>query len=287
MQPGVPAPSHGIRRNKATSRTLNDKYLIGDELGRGAHGQVFKGIDQQSGQVVAIKEVSLEDITESELSGIVLEIDLLKNLNHKNIVKYLGSFRTKGHLNIILEYMENGSLSSIIKPNKFGAFPESLVAVYISQVLEGLQYLHDQGVIHNDVKGANILTTKEGLVKLADFGVAMKLSEAGKKEHNVVGTPYWMAPEVIEMCGASYASDIWGVGCTVIELLTGYPPYFDLAPMAALFRIVQVSSFKATALFRSMAGEFRDAPGALADAPGALADAPGAFADAPGALADA
>ncbi|PKA59968.1 Mitogen-activated protein kinase kinase kinase NPK1 [Apostasia shenzhenica] len=172
-------------------------------------------------------------------SVIQQEIDLLKNLNHKNIVKYLGSLKTKTHLHIILEYVENGSLANIIKPNKFGPFPESLVAVYISQVLEGLVYLHEQGVIHRDIKGANILTTKEGLVKLADFGVATKLNEADLNTHSVVGTPYWMAPEVIEMSGVCAASDIWSVGCTVIELLTCVPPYYDLQPMPALFRIVQ------------------------------------------------
>jgi serine/threonine protein kinase len=139
-----------------------------------------------------------------------------------------------------LEYVENGSLANIIKPNKFGPFPESLVAVYIAQVLEGLVYLHEQGVIHRDIKGANILTTKEGLVKLADFGVATKLNEADVNTHSVVGTPYWMAPEVIEMSGVCAASDIWSVGCTVIELLTCVPPYYDLQPMPALFRIVQV-----------------------------------------------
>ncbi|KAF9624020.1 hypothetical protein IFM89_007718 [Coptis chinensis] len=167
------------------------------------------------------------------------EIDLLKNLNHKNIVKYLGSLKTKTHLHIILEYVENGSLANIIKPNKFGPFPESLVAFYISQVLEGLVYLHEQGVIHRDIKGANILITKEGLVKLADFGVATKLTEADVNTHSVVGTPYWMAPEVIEMSGVCAASDVWSVGCTVIELLTCVPPYYDLQPMPALFRIVQ------------------------------------------------
>ncbi|XP_051122206.1 MAP3K epsilon protein kinase 1-like isoform X2 [Andrographis paniculata] len=167
------------------------------------------------------------------------EIDLLKNLNHKNIVKYLGSLKTKTHLHIILEYVENGSLANIVKPNKFGPFPESLVAVYIAQVLEGLVYLHEQGVIHRDIKGANILLTKEGLVKLADFGVATKLTEADFNTHSVAGTPYWMAPEVIEMSGVCAASDIWSVGCTVIELLTCVPPYYDLQPMPALFRIVQ------------------------------------------------
>ncbi|ERN00041.1 hypothetical protein AMTR_s00105p00070700 [Amborella trichopoda] len=136
------------------------------------------------------------------------------NLNHKNIVKYLGSFKTKTHLYIILEYVENGSLASIIKPNKFGPFPESLVAVYIAQVLEGLVYLHEQGVIHRDIKGANILSTKEGLVKLADFGVATKLTEADVNTHSVVGTPYWMAPE-------DFRIGYWGTPISNMKTLVG------------------------------------------------------------------
>ncbi|KAL5761355.1 hypothetical protein ACOSP7_017619 [Xanthoceras sorbifolium] len=221
------------------SKTLDNKYMLGDEIGKGAYGRVYKGLDLENGDFVAIKQVSLENIAQEDLNIIMQEIDLLKNLNHKNIVKYLGSSKTKSHLHIILEYVENGSLANIIKPNKFGPFPESLVAVYIAQVLEGLVYLHEQGVIHRDIKGANILTTKEGLVKLADFGVATKLTEADVNTHSVVGTPYWMAPEVIEMSGVCAASDIWSVGCTVIELLTCVPPYYDLQPMPALFRIVQ------------------------------------------------
>jgi len=178
------------------SKTLDNKYMLGDEIGKGAYGRVYKGLDLENGDFVAIKQVSLENIPQEDLNIIMQEIDLLKNLNHKNIVKYLGSLKTKSHLHIILEYVENGSLANIIKPNKFGPFPESLVAVYIAQVLEGLVYLHEQGVIHRDIKGANILTTKEGLVKLADFGVATKLTEADINTHSVVGTPYWMAPEV-------------------------------------------------------------------------------------------
>lgn len=102
-------------------------------------------------------------------------------------------------------YCENGSLHSICK--NFGKFPENLVGIYLTQVLHGLLYLHDQGVIHRDIKGANILTTKHGLVKLADFGVATRTT--GLSDSLVVGTPYWMAPEVIELAGASTASDIW------------------------------------------------------------------------------
>ncbi|PPD77963.1 hypothetical protein GOBAR_DD25111 [Gossypium barbadense] len=104
------------------------------------------------------------------------------NLNHKNIVKYLGSLKTTTHLHIILEYVENGSLANIIKPNKFGPFPESLVAVYIAQVLEGLVYLHEQGVIHRDIKGANILTTKEFLYQLDDAQSTSALPLQGQFE---------------------------------------------------------------------------------------------------------
>ena len=134
-------------------------------------------------------------------------------------------------------YCENGSLHSIIRA--YGKFPENLVGVYMTQVLQGLQYLHDQGVIHRDIKGANILTTKDGTVKLADFGVSTSTLAGGQdKEAQVVGTPYWMAPEIIQLSGASSASDIWSVGCTVIELLQGKPPFHNLAAMPALFAIV-------------------------------------------------
>eukprot|EP00201_Polytomella_parva_P005714 CAMPEP_0175080052 /NCGR_PEP_ID=MMETSP0052_2-20121109/25249_1 /TAXON_ID=51329 ORGANISM="Polytomella parva, Strain SAG 63-3" /NCGR_SAMPLE_ID=MMETSP0052_2 /ASSEMBLY_ACC=CAM_ASM_000194 /LENGTH=455 /DNA_ID=CAMNT_0016350621 /DNA_START=63 /DNA_END=1426 /DNA_ORIENTATION=+ len=241
---------------------LNNKFLLGDELGRGACGQVFKAIDYESGETVAIKQIALKGASLNELNSVMSEIDLLKALNHKNIVKYLTSFKSSTHLYIVLEFMENGSLSKIIKPNpmnKFGIFPESLVAVYVAQVLRGLAYLHAQGVVHRDIKGANILINKDGLVKLADFGVSSKLddleesassnsangsssAQGGAKAINrrVVGSPYWMAPEVIEMTeGADGSScDIWGVGCLVIEMLCGSPPYFNLQPLSALFRIV-------------------------------------------------
>jgi len=127
-------------------------------------------------------------------------------------------------------------LHSICK--SYGKFPENLVGVYMGQILLGLLYLHDQGVIHRDIKGANILTTKDGKVKLADFGVSTSTLAGADKEAQVVGTPYWMAPEIIQLSGATPASDIWSLGCTVIELLEGKPPYHKLAPMPALFAIV-------------------------------------------------
>jgi len=210
----------------------------------------------ENGQLVAIKQIALSNIKEEQVNSIQTEINLLRRLDHCNIVKYIGilklslfpidSMYTDHHLNIILEFVENGSLDNLIK--KFGRFPETLVAVYIQQVLQGLDYLHSQAVRHRDIKGANILTTKEGTVKLADFGVATKLSEA-EKTNSFAGTPYWskrcchkviVAPEVIEMSGQeSSACDIWSLGCTVIELLTGKPPYYDLNPFTAMTKIVK------------------------------------------------
>ncbi|GJJ15641.1 hypothetical protein Clacol_009919 [Clathrus columnatus] len=204
-------------------------YQLGDSLGKGAFGQVYRALNWTTGETVAVKQIQLSNIPKGELGEIM----------HANIVKYKGFVKTREYLYIILEYCENGSLHNICK--RFGKFPENLVAVYISQVLEGLVYLHEQGVIHRDIKGANILTNKDGSVKLADFGVA-STTAAGASDAAVVGSPYWMAPEVIEQSGATTASDIWSVGCVVIELLEGKPPYHFLDPMPALFRIVQDDS---------------------------------------------
>ncbi|KAM0333375.1 hypothetical protein ACHAQA_002036 [Verticillium albo-atrum] len=229
------------RQGQRESSALQDPglkdYRLGECLGKGAFGSVYKAFNWGTGEAVAVKQIKLADLPKSELRMIESEIDLLKNLHHDNIVKYLGFVKSVDCLNIVLEYCENGSLHSICKA--YGKFPENLVGVYMTQVLQGLQYLHDQGVIHRDIKGANILTTKDGTVKLADFGVSTStLANGQDKEAQVVGTPYWMAPEIIQLSGASPASDIWSVGSTVIELLQGKPPYHNLAAMPALFAIV-------------------------------------------------
>ena len=125
-----------------------------------------------------------------------------------------------------LRYAENGSLGQTLKA--FGKLNERLVASYVVKILEGLHYLHRSDVVHCDLKAANILTTKNGNVKLSDFGVSLNLRAMEREMKDVAGTPNWMAPEVIELKGASPKSDIWSLGCTVIELLTGRPPYADI-----------------------------------------------------------
>ncbi|ODA80767.1 hypothetical protein RJ55_03726 [Drechmeria coniospora] len=237
VTPGTPSRKERQRESSAVQDPSLKDYRLGECLGKGAFGSVYKAFNWSTGEAVAVKQIKLADLPKSELRMIESEIDLLKNLFHDNIVKYIGFVKSTDCLNIILEYCENGSLHSIIKA--YGKFPENLVGVYMTQVLQGLQYLHDQGVIHRDIKGANILTTKDGTVKLADFGVSTSTLASGQdKEAQVVGTPYWMAPEIIQLSGASSASDIWSVGCTVIELLQGKPPYHNLAAMPALFAIV-------------------------------------------------
>ncbi|WVF70805.1 hypothetical protein IAT40_005599 [Kwoniella sp. CBS 6097] len=229
------------------------KYQLGNCIGRGQFGSVYRSLNLSTGQMVAIKRIRLRGMREDEVTDVMQEVELLKRLSHPSIVKYEGMSRDEEYLNIVLEFVENGSLGQTLK--SFGNFNEKLVSSYVAKILEGLDYLHSQGVVHCDLKAANILSTKNGNVKLSDFGVSLNMKAvenikqdaltAGKngakrRVSEVAGTPNWMAPEVISLAGASFASDIWSLGCTIIELLTGKPPYSDIAnSMSVLFRIVE------------------------------------------------
>lgn len=186
-KPDKPEKQSIIIDEVETGSMLGD-YQLMESIGRGGFGVVYRGLDIRTGRTVAIKRVMLSGIPADELEGIEAEIDLLRYLNHPNIVLYFDSIRTAQHLNIVLEFAENGSLSSLLS-KMGGKLPEPLVSHYTAQVLAGLTYLHSQGVIHRDIKGANILATKDGSIKLADFGVATKLNDTVKSD-SVVGTPY-------------------------------------------------------------------------------------------------
>lgn len=230
-------------------------YVLGEEIGKGAHGVVYKAICVNTGAVVAVKEIGLRKLDSESSKALKLEIDLLTKLRHENVVELIGVVEHHDYVYVILEFIENGSLSSLIKPGKFGKLTENLAKVYVKQLLTGLHFCHVNGVVHRDVKGGNVLTTKDGVVKICDFGVAMRVtgvnnsgndgtnssnSDTFSKQIDPQGTPYWMAPEVIEMGeGVSFASDVWSVGCVVLELLTGEPPYFQMQPMPAMFAIVR------------------------------------------------
>jgi serine/threonine protein kinase len=176
--------------------------------------------------MVAIKRIRLEGFKEDEIKQLMGEVDLVKSLSHPSIVKYEGMARDPTSLNIVLDLVENVSLGQTL--TAFGKLNERLVASYVMKILDGLFYLHKSHVVHCDLKASNILITKTGDVKLSDFGVSLNLRSLrywDEERKGVAASPNWMAPEIIEMKGASYASDIWSLACTVIELLTGRPPY--------------------------------------------------------------
>ncbi|KAI9275390.1 kinase-like domain-containing protein [Sporodiniella umbellata] len=210
-------------------------YQLGNCIGKGQFGSVYRTLDLLTGEVVAVKRVKLDE--EELYEEIMKEANILKSLSHANVIKYIGFIRSEDYIDIVLEYAENGSLMSTLKA--FGEFPERLVASFCIKILEGLEYLHTNDVVHCDLKAANILTTKTGDVKLTDFGVSFNLKTKSTHNNTVSGTPNWMAPEVIELKGATTKSDIWSLGCTLIELVTGKPPYSDLLPMSAMFHIVE------------------------------------------------
>lgn len=209
-----------------------ENFQFSTLVGRGAFANVYKGINLKTNQEVAIKQIALEkDQDVMELMG---EIDLLKILKHPNIVKYHGFVKTSTSLNVFLEFCSGGSLRQLYKKRGRG-IPESEVISYVRLILQGLNYLHEQGVVHRDVKAANVLITDQGEIKLADFGVATKVLS---QHHSVVGTPNWMAPEtVLGGEGLCTASDIWSLGATIIELFTTHPPYHELNAMATLHAI--------------------------------------------------
>ncbi|KAL6068784.1 Protein kinase of the Mitotic Exit Network [Balamuthia mandrillaris] len=213
-------------------------YHVGPVIGRGFFGVVYKALNVETGDFVAIKRLDLRKLDVEQIMPLMKEVELMKSFHHPQIVRYINAYEEDGFLSLVLEFMENGSLHDIQR--KFGVFPESLVAAYLSQILLGLEYLHAQSVVHRDIKGSNILITKTGICKLADFGTSCQLDiGSGEKRFSIAGSPYWMAPEVVEKSGVSLASDIWSLGCTVIELLSGGPPYHKKSPMAAMYLILQ------------------------------------------------
>lgn len=203
-------------------------------IGRGSFGLVFKAIFKKTGQTVAIKEIDLEE-TEDELTEIQREIDMLKVCECRHVVKFEGSTLVDSKLWIVMEYMGGGSIRDLIQIRKM---PEPAIAVVFNQILQALDFLHKGRKLHRDIKAANILLSNEGDVKLADFGVAASL-ESRFKTFTFVGTPFWMAPEVITETGYDEKCDIWSLGITAIEVATGNPPHHDVFPQRVLMLIPQ------------------------------------------------
>ena len=176
-----------------------------------------------------MKEINLGCLSNQadEISKtIVIEISLLAKLNHQNIIKYYGAFRKGNHLNILLENCIGGSLSSLLKT--YSSFKESLIKKYTLQILLGIEYLHSHNIIHRDIKCANILVTREGICRLSDFGGAKIIKDAyDLTKQTFEGTPNWIAPETVRLNKSTRFSDIWSIGCTVLEMFNGFPPWSE------------------------------------------------------------
>mmetsp|Transcript_19369 Transcript_19369/g.31572 ORF Transcript_19369/g.31572 Transcript_19369/m.31572 type:complete len:708 (+) Transcript_19369:224-2347(+) len=230
-------------------RAVDFEFTLGKRLGKGAFATVYAGMNRHNGALIAIKKMRLKFGRQNRevLETIMDEVQLLKELSHENIVKFLGTqflIGEKGDksMYIIMEQVSGGSLESALR--SFGKFSENVIFSYTQQVLKGLAYLHSQHVVHRDLKCANVLLSTAGVVKLADFGVSKRLKDMNEKESketvSCVGSPYWMAPEVVLYEGYDTSCDVWSLGCTIIEMATACHPWKEYDnPLTCAYQIGQ------------------------------------------------
>ena len=246
----VSLSTNASRREQSPPKHNSIRWQRGEVLGAGAFGTVYLGLRTDTGQLMAVKQLCRDEVSAKELAVLENEIEMLKDLQHANIVQYIGTERKEDSLCIFLEYVPGGSLKRLL--NRFGPLEEGVVRLYTRQILRGLEYLHSNGIAHRDIKGGNVLVGNNGIVKLADFGASKRLSQLsvidtssslnGTGARGMKGTPLWMAPEVARSEKTTAKgwkkADIWSVACTVIEMLTANPPWPDCGdPMVALYQL--------------------------------------------------
>ena len=236
----IAATSDIIRYNELKFRVIQDdplnegivgsirRWKVGEILGVGSYAQVYKAFDVNTGELFAVKRIfynSYNKVQSLFVNELESEISILRGMKNKHIVKYLGSEMIQDAFCIYLEYLPGGSIARLLY--NLGALPEVTVRAYLIQILKGLDYLHNNGVIHRDIKGANILLDSKGKVKLSDFGCSKQYQSDLDSGfiNSVKGSLPWMAPEVIKQKGYGRKADIWSLGCVALEMLTAKKPW--------------------------------------------------------------
>lgn len=226
----------------------NVKWMQGALIGQGSFGCVYLALHAVTGELMAVKQVEVPSSNNGPLDKKKLtmldalkhEIDLLRDLQHKNIVQYLGSNSDEEHFNIFLEYVPGGSVAAML--NSYGQLHEPLIRNFVRQILAGLSYLHGRDIIHRDIKGANVLVDNKGNIKISDFGISKRIEASAllpkvPKRVSLQGSVFWMAPEVVRQKSQSIKADIWSLGCLIVEMFTGTHPYPDCSQLQAIFQI--------------------------------------------------
>jgi serine/threonine protein kinase len=241
--------SGGALQTSRLDKYRNDVALSGIKwirrrcVGQGAYGSVFAAVNARTGESLAVKEFSIGGRNPQALIRAVrAESDLMRSLRHENIVRGYGIQTTETHVHVLMELLSNGSLDDVLRSG--GPLPESVVSACATQILRGLDYLHDRGVLHRDIKPANLLLAQDGTVKLADFGISKLVDKAAAtapvaQSVTLAGTPAYLSPEAVHG-RYSVASDLYAVGCTVLTLITGQLPFAEKAfesPTQLLFHV--------------------------------------------------
>ena len=218
-----------------------ERWHKGALIGKGASGAVYEAIEETTGALFCVKEVEFtEDFADNpadrqRFEALRAEVALLQELKHENVVRFMGIDKVGFCMYIMMELVTGGNIQEIVK--QFGALSDDIACKYTRQIVEGLTYMHEKNIIHRDIKGANILVSVDGVVKLADFGTAKRIMNPEQLFCTLAGTPYWMAPEVVRQEGHGKPADVWSLGATVLQMITGLAPYQWLPPVPALFKI--------------------------------------------------
>ncbi len=242
-----PIPQEDVPSEDTPRRQATFKIIRGQLIGKGTYGRVYLGMNATTGEFLAVKQVEVnqkiaaqdKDRIKEMVAALDQEIDTMKDLEHPNIVQYLGCERKEMSISIYLEYISGGSIGSCLR--KHGKFEESVVRSLTRQTLEGLAYLHQEGILHRDLKADNILLDLDGSCKISDFGISKRSDDIYRNDasNSMQGSVFWMAPEVVRSQGQGYSAkiDIWSLGCVVLEMFAGKRPWSREEAIGAIFKL--------------------------------------------------